>query len=169
MPRYTGSRVKGMARLLALLLVGLTTLAACSAGTDASQVKAVIEKSNHEQEDAFAARDPGIMEDAFTARAFAYMVRTNELLEQEGAVGIRLSQLEWVDVQVDSSSTAQATTFETWEQTDQDGNTYSSRDHNVYRLIKIGDSWKIDELTYPDKDQQPSPDSTIPTPSPPGP
>src|SRR5205807_2076755 len=91
----------------------------------------------------------------FTARAFAYMVRTNTLLEQEGAVGIRLMQLEWVDVSVDSTNTAQATTFETWEQTDQDGNTYSSRDRNVYRLIKIGNSWKIDELSYPDKDQQP--------------
>lgn len=169
MPRYTGSRVKGVARWLAALLFGLTALAACGNGTDVSQVKSIIEKSNHEQEDAFAARDPGIMSDAFTARAFAYMVRTNELLEQEGAVGIRLTQLEWVDVQVDSADTAEATTFETWEQTDQDGNTYSSRDRNVYRLIKVGDSWKIDELSYPDKDQQPTPDSTIPTPSPPGP
>ena len=147
-----------MARFLAAALVCLAALSACGNSTDVNQVKSIVEKSNHEQEDAFAAHDPGLMQDAFTARAFAYMVRTNDLLEQEGAVGIRLTQLEWVDVSVSSPTTAQATTFETWEQTDQDGNTFSSRDRNQYRLIKIGDSWKIDELNYPDKDLTPAPD-----------
>jgi hypothetical protein len=144
-----------MARVVALLLGALVVLAACGAGGDVAQIKSVIERSNHEQEDAFAAHDPTLMQDTHTARDFAYMARTNEMLEQEGAVGIRLLKLEWGDIKIDSA-TAEAETWETWEETDADGNTYSSRDRNVYRLVKVGDSWKIDEVTYPDKEETPT-------------
>src|SRR2546421_11582914 len=117
-----------MARLVALLLGALVVLAACGASGDAAQIKSVIEKSNHEQEDAFAAHDATLMQDTHTARDFAYMLRTNETLEQQGAVGIRMVNLEWGDITVDSASSAQAETFETWEEIDNEGNTISSRD-----------------------------------------
>ena len=166
LPRYTPRRVKGMARILALLLVALTALAACGTSNDVGQIKATIEKSNHEQEDAFAANDPSLMQDTHTARDFAYMVRTNEVLQQEGAVGIRLVKLEWGPVDVESSTTAQAETWETWEETDQDGNTVSSRDRNVYTLLKVGRDWKIDEVSYPDKEETPTDESGSPAPAP---
>ena len=145
-----------MARVVALLVGALVVLAACGSGGDVAQIKAVIERSNHQQEDAFAAHDPTLMEDTHTARDFAYMVRTNEVLEQEGAVGIRLLKLEWGNIKVDSGITAEAETWETWEETDQDGNSYSSRDRNIYRLVKVGNSWKIDEVSYPDKEEAPT-------------
>ncbi len=143
---------------MALLLASLVAFAACGNSTDVSQIKSVIERSNHEQEDAFAAHDPSLMQDTHTARDFAYMLRTNETLEQEGAVGIRLVKLEWGDIKVDSATSAQAETFETWEETDQEGNTVSTRDRNVYRLLKVGADWKIDQVEYPDKQDQPSGD-----------
>lgn len=146
-----------MARLLAALIVAGLALAGCGSTGDVSQIKSLIEKSNHEQEDAFAAHDPSIMQDTFTASGFAYMVRTNDILEQEGTVGIRLLKLEWVDVKMDSASVAEAETWETWEQTDEDGNTYQSRDRNAYKLLKLGSSWKINEVSYPDRqDEQPA-------------
>jgi hypothetical protein len=162
-PWLYSSRVKAMARVVALLLVTLTCLAACGNSGDVAQIKAVIEKGNHEQEDAFAAHDPTLMQDTHTARDFAYMVRTNESLDQEGAVGIRMMKLEWGNIQFDSASSAEAETWETWEETDQDGNTASSRDRNVYRLLKVGSEWKIDQVAYPDKQDQPSDQPSIPS------
>jgi len=142
--------------VLAVFLLALVGLSACGSSNDVSAIKAVIEKGNHEQEDAFAAHDPTLMQDTHTAKDFAYMVRTNEVLEQEGAVGIRLLNLEWGTIDLQSSTQAQAETWETWEETDQEGNTVSSRDRNVYTLVKVGNSWKIDSVAYPDKPEQPS-------------
>lgn len=156
-----------MARV-ALLLAALVGLAACSASSDNAQIKGVIEKLDHEQEDAFAAHDPTIMQDSLTASHFATMVQTNEALEQEGAVGIRLVKLEWGQIDVESSTAAKAETWETWEETDQDGNTVSTRDRNVYKLLKIGGSWKVDGDTYPDKQEQPADQSGSPAPAPNG-
>jgi len=103
------------------------------------------------------------MQDTNTARNFATMARTNDEFAAQGGVGIRLVNLEWGDVQVTSSTTATATNWETWEQTDTNGNTQSSREREIYRLLKVGDSWKIDEIDYPDADQERS--SVTPSPS----
>ncbi|HEX6513860.1 MAG TPA: hypothetical protein VF157_16270 [Chloroflexota bacterium] len=157
--------MKAVARVFAIILVAVMAFTACGRASDVNQIKAVIEKSNHEQEDAFAAHDPSLMQDTHTARDFAYMVRTNEVLEQEGAVGIRLMQIEWGKVDVQSDTAAQAETFETWEETDQDGNTVSTRDRNIYRLLKIGGQWKIDEVIYPDKQETPTEDTGSPAPA----
>ena len=159
--------MKGIARA-ALLAVALLGLAACGGSSDNAQIKAVIEKLDHEQEDAFAAHDPSIMQDSLTASHFATMVQTNEALEQEGAVGIRLVKLEWGQIDMQSNTAAQAETWETWEETDQDGNTVSTRDRNIYKLLKIGGSWKVDADTYPDKQDQPVDSSGSPIPAPSG-
>ncbi len=134
-------------------------LAGCGSG-DVGQIKAVIERANHEQEDAFAARDASIMQDTSTAANFVAMTRRNEEIAADGTVGIRLAKLEWGDVRVTSATTAEATTWETWEETDQSGQTLSVRDRNVYSLLKVGSSWKIENITYPDRQtasDQPSP------------
>jgi hypothetical protein len=157
-----------MARVVALLIVALTGLAACGASSDTAQIKAVIEKLDHEQEDAFAAHDPTIMQDSLTASHFANMVQTNEALLREGTVGIRLVKLEWGQIDVQSPTAAQAETWETWEETDQDGNTVATRDRNLYKLLKIGGSWKVDADVYPDKQDQPVDQSGNPIPAPSG-
>lgn len=159
--------MRGIARA-ALLAVALLGLAACGGSSDNAQIKAAIEKLDHEQEDAFAAHDPSIMQDSLTASHFATMVQTNEALEQEGAVGIRLVKLEWGQIDMQSTTAAQAETWETWEETDQDGNTVSTRDRNIYKLLKIGGSWKVDADTYPDKQDQPVDSSGNPIPAPSG-
>ncbi|MBV8087591.1 MAG: hypothetical protein JO247_22510, partial [Chloroflexi bacterium] len=46
------------ARLLAILFMAILALSACGSQGDTGQIRAVIEKADHEQEDAFAARDP---------------------------------------------------------------------------------------------------------------
>jgi hypothetical protein len=159
MPSLYSLRVKAVARVLAAILATAVALAACGNSTDLGQIKSVIEKSNHEQEDAFAAHDPSIMQDTFTASGFAYMVRTNDVLEQEGTIGIRLLKLEWGNVKMVSATSAEAETFETWEQTDEDGNTYQTRDRNSYKLLKVGPNWKINEVAYPDRDEMLPPPS----------
>ena len=157
-----------MARVAALLVAALIGLSACGTTSDSAQIKAVIEKLDHEQEDAFAAHDPAIMQDSLTASHFTTMVQTNEALSQEGAVGIRLTKLEWGQIAVQSSTQAEAETWETWEETDQDGNTVSTRDRNLYKLLKIGGSWKVDADVYPDKQDQPPDGSGPPAASPGG-
>ena len=143
-----------VARLVALFAGATLALAACGSQADADQIKAVIEKADHEQEDAFAARDPAIMADSNTAKNFATMARTNDEFAAQGIVGIRLTKVEWGDVSVSSSTTATAVNWETWEQTDSGGNVQSSREHEVYTMLKVGDGWKIDQIDYPD---EPSP------------
>jgi hypothetical protein len=155
-----------MARVLATILVALLALSACANQGDIGEIKSVIEKANHEQEDAFAAHDPTLMQDTNTAQNFAFMVRTNDELAAEGTIGVRLTSLEWGQIKVLSPTTATAETWETWEQTDQDGNTYSERERNIYQMLRIGPSWKIDQITYPDREEMPQPeDSALPTPS----
>jgi hypothetical protein len=139
------------ARLLAIFFAATMALSACgSQGGDAAQIKSVIEKADHEQEDAFAARDPSLMMDTNTSKNFVAMSNNNEAFASQGIVGIRLTKLEWGDVKVTSPTTATASNWETWEQTDVDGNTQSSREHEVYTLLKVGDAWKIDGIDYPD-------------------
>ena len=154
-----------MARLLAAGCLALVVLTACGNQTDVAQIKAVIEKADHEQEDAFAAHDPTIMQDTNTARNFAVMVRTNEQFSADGIVGIRLTNLEWGDIQTSSDTKATATNWETWEQTDSDGNTQSSREREIYQLMKIGGSWKIDQIDYPDDTADGQSSSGQPSPS----
>ena len=148
--------MKALARVLAICLVALAGLAACGNGNDAAQIKAVIEKADHEQEDAFAARDASIMQDTNTARNFVVMARTNEQFLAQGVAGIRLTKLEWGGISITSATTATANNWETWEQTDMDGNSSSAREREVYKLLKIGGSWKIDEIDYPDQGQTPT-------------
>jgi hypothetical protein len=142
--------VMALTRLVAILFTALLVLSACGNQGDSAQIRAVIEKADHEQEDAFAARDASLMMDTNTAKNFVEMSNNNEEFASQGIVGIRLTKLEWGEVNVTSPTTATATNWETWEQTDVDGNTQSSREHEVYTLLKVGDSWKIDNIAYPD-------------------
>ena len=154
--------------LAALLLPTATALAlsACGDQSSIAQIKAVIEKADHEQEDAVAAHDVSIMADTNTARNFAIMVQDNQEFAQQGVVGIRLMKLEWGPINITSPDTATAVNWETWEQTDANGNTISAREHEIFKLIKVGQSWKIDQITYPDQQQPSASRAGTPSPTP---
>ncbi len=140
--------MKAIARAMGLLLFALIGLTACQQSEN-GQIKAVIERLDHEQEDAFSAHDPKLMEDDSTAQNLTSVIQSNDDMASAGAVGIRLSKLEWGDIRVTSSSTATATTWETWDTTFADGQTFSDRQRNEYRLLKIGGSWKVDADDHP--------------------
>ncbi|MHB8619137.1 MAG: hypothetical protein ACYDAG_06140 [Chloroflexota bacterium] len=157
--------VKGWASALVVVSV-LLSLTACAGQGDVAHIRATIEKLNHEQEDAFASRNPSLMEDTSTAQNFATMVQANQGLVAQGVVGIRLLKLEWGPVKVLSANAAVATTWETWQTTYRNGQSTTSRDQNNYKLVKVGHSWKVDSDVNP---QQPgAPAQPTPTARPSG-
>ncbi|MDE3075258.1 MAG: hypothetical protein KGJ86_07495 [Chloroflexota bacterium] len=146
--------MKAIAWAMGVCMCAVFALTAC--GRDnVAQVKAAIERANHEQEDAFTAHNPDLMADTSTAQNFAVMVRSNEDIAAAGVVNIKLDKLEWGEINVLSPDAATATTWETWDSTFSDGQTISDRERNDYKLVKIGQSWKIDEIHHPDSEAQP--------------
>ncbi|MGH2461225.1 MAG: G1 family glutamic endopeptidase [Chloroflexota bacterium] len=142
-------------------------------GSAAKQaIEAVIQKANNEQEQAFASQDDAVMRDTATSGYYAQLVQTNRGLVDGGVSSIKLIKLEWGPMTLQSTTTAQATTFETWRTVFQDGTTEQDRERNVYTLVQEGGAWKIQDDAHPDSqlDQpggNPVPGSPGQSPSPP--
>ena len=90
-------------------------------------IQQVIQRSNDEQVQAIAARDPSLMADTLTSDHYQELVQINQKLLDSGVASIKLVKLEWGAITVDAS-TASATTYETWTTTLADGRTDQSRD-----------------------------------------
>jgi biopolymer transport protein ExbD len=118
----------------------------------ATAVQQVIQRSNDEQVQAIANRDPSLMADTLTADHYQELVQINQSLLDAGISSIKLVKLEWGAVAVDGSS-ATATTFETWTTTFRDGSTDQSRDRNDYSLVLDNGAWKIRTDAHPDEPQ----------------
>ena len=114
-----------------------------------ADIKAVIEKANQEQQDAFAKKDPTLMKDTATASHYREMVQINRDMANSGVSAIKLVKIEWGDISLTNPTTARATTFETWQATYRDGSTDQSRDENVYTLVKEQGAWKIQSDDHP--------------------
>ena len=84
-----------------------------------------------------------------TDRYYRDMVRTNQDLLNNGVTSIKLEQIEWGAINV-TGNFAQATSWESWATSTSDGRTVRSRDRNIYRLVRDGNSWKIDADDHPD-------------------
>src|SRR5215208_4274892 len=97
-------------------------------------IQQVIQRSNEQQAQAIAARDPSLMNDGVTSEHYQELVQINRGLLRAGVSGIQLVDLEWGPIAVDGSR-ATATTFETWTTTYGDGATERSRDRNDYGLV----------------------------------
>lgn len=170
--------------LVALVIVGLFALAglpgagpvqaggltfaanAASANSTAvAAIKAVVQKVNQEQQDAFAQGDPTIMRDTSTPGYYAQMAQTNQELAASGVTGIRLVSLQWGSVSLPDAATARATTYETWQTTYDDGSADRSRDRNVYTLVLSQGSWLIQSDVQPDANGSNPSASTAPSPS----
>ena len=116
-------------------------------GTSAA-IQQVIQRSNDEQVQAIAARDPSLMADTLTSDHYQELVQINQKLLDSGVSSIKLVKLEWGAITVDAS-TASATTYETWTTTLADGSTDQSRDRNDYRLVLDNGAWKISADIHP--------------------
>src|SRR6266567_142231 len=129
-------------------------------------IQQVIQRSNDEQVQAIAARDPSLMADTLTSDHYQELVQINQDLLNSGVASINLVKLEWGAVVV-NGSTATATTYETWTTTLSDGTTDQSRDRNDYSLVLDNGAWKIKSDDHPDQAQvtgRPGPSTTTPPP-----
>src|ERR1700716_3844555 len=107
-----------------------------------SAIQQVIQRSNDEQVQAIAAKDPSIMADTVTTDHFAELVQINQDLLDAGIANIQLVKLEWGAIAV-NGSTATATTYETWTTAFSDGSMDQSRERNDYSLVLDNGAWKI--------------------------
>jgi hypothetical protein len=112
-------------------------------------IQQVIQRSNDEQVEAIASRDPQKMSDTTTSDHLQELVQINQDLLDNGVSSIRLMRLDWGDIAV-NGTTATATTFETWRTTYSDGRTDQSRDQNDYTLVLDNGTWKIQTDAHPD-------------------
>jgi hypothetical protein len=129
-------------------------------------IQQVIQRSNEEQAQAIAARDPSLMSDTVTSDHFQDLAQTNQDLLDNGVISIKLVKLEWGAVAV-NGSTATATTYETWTTTLSDGTVDQSRDRNDYGLVLDAGAWKIKTNDHPDQAQaggRPNPNASSPPP-----
>lgn len=121
-------------------------------------IKSVILKANNEQAQAFTKNDPSLMQDTAVPSYYAKISNVNVQLAQGGVTAIKLINLRWGPVTVTGPTSADATTFETWQTTFANGATLRSTDRNVYTLSLTGGSWKIATDAHPSSqlDQPPS-------------
>jgi hypothetical protein len=138
-----------------------------AAEQDASAaIQQVIQRSNDEQAQALAARDPSVMSDTATSERFQQLVQINQDLIDNGVIHIELVKLEWGAVAI-TGSTATATTYETWTTTLADGTVAQSRDRNDYGLVLDNGAWKIKTTDHPDQARasgRPAPSGASPPP-----
>jgi hypothetical protein len=121
-------------------------------------IQQVIQRSNEQQVQAIAARDPALMSDTVTDEHFQQLVEVNQSLLDHGVSSISLVGIEWGPVSV-SGSTATATTFETWRTRFDTGRVEQSRDQNDYTLVLDAGTWKIRANDHPE-----TPPAVSPTP-----
>jgi hypothetical protein len=125
-------------------------------------IKDVINKANDQQVQAFTKHDPSPMQSTATSDYYAKLQQINSDLENGGVAGIKLLKVEWGPISLQGATSAQATTFETWQTNYTDGSTDQSRDRNVYTLVSNNGAWKISDDVHPDSGiDTPSP-ATIP-------
>jgi hypothetical protein len=142
-----------------------TLVEAADQGPNAA-IQQVIQRSNDEQVQAIATRDPSAMADTLTGDHYQELVQINQDLLDNGVASIKLIKLEWGAVAIDGS-TATARTYETWTTTLSDGTTHQSRDRNDYSLVLDNGVWKISSDAHPDSTQvtgRPGPRTTTPPP-----
>ena len=144
--------VSGVRGLVAPTPAARTTTTTTTNTTDTAAVAAikdVIERANQAQAQALAKSDDTLMRDTATDSYYQELVQTNRDLANGGVTSIALTSVAWGDVIV-SGTTAQATTFETWRSTYNDGSTDQRTDRNEYTLVRQSGAWKISADVQPD-------------------
>jgi hypothetical protein len=145
---------------LARSLSGTPAATAATAGTtttaEQDAVKQIIESANQAQAKAFNNGDPTAMKANATDSFYTQLVQTNKDLAASGVTRIELVSTDFQSVSVNSTS-ATATTLETWRSTYTDGSTDEQTARNDYALVRQGGAWKIQTDDQPAAVSQPAP------------
>lgn len=128
-------------------------------------IQEVIQRSNAQQVQAIATKDPSVMADSVTSTHYDELVGVNQDLLVNGVSSIKLVNLEWGAITV-TGDTATAITYETWTTVFVDGSTMRSRDRNDYSLVLDNGVWKITADAHPGSGPTgfSTPPSTVPVP-----
>ncbi len=130
-----------------------------------SAVQAVIQLANQEQQQAFSKDNPTLMRSTATAAYYGQLVALDSTLRSSGITAIQLRSATFGQIAV-QSTTAQATTTETWQATFTGGSTATNTSLNNYSLVLVGGSWKISSDTQPRTNVPPPSTSPGGTPAP---
>jgi peptidase A4-like protein len=133
---------------------------ASPAGAAVEAIKAVIQQANQEQQQAVAAHDPTLMRDTATSTYYSQAVQSLNDLASSGVTAIQLVNLDWGPIALQGTTTAQATTVETWRTTFADGSTLQEADTNVYTLVLENSAWKVQDDQHPDSRRLQPPQDT---------
>ncbi len=133
-----------------------TTSATATSSVDVSTIENVIQKANQEQVQAVATKDTTVMQDTATTSFYQQSVQTLNDLLNAGVTSIQLVDLKWGPLKLTNSSTAQATTYETWSTTFSDGSTMQETDTNIYTLVLQSGAWKVQDDQHPNPNNQQS-------------
>jgi hypothetical protein len=136
-----------------------------SAATEQA-IKAVIQRGNEEEVQAFAQHDPTLMRDTSTPDYYSQLAQSYNDMASSGVASIELIKLDWGSIKLLGSNGAQAITYETWGTTLSDGSTLQETDTNVYTLTLQSGTWLVQADEHPDGRQQGAPagNSVAPTP-----
>src|SRR2546422_2491832 len=144
------SFVSGARGLVAPPPAARTTTTTNTTGTaTVAAIKDVIQRANQAQARALAKSDDTVMRDTATESYYQELVQTNRDLASGGVTSIALTNIAWGDVIV-SGTTAQATAFETWRSTYNDGSNDERTDRNEYTLTQLSGAWRISADVQPD-------------------
>lgn len=113
-------------------------------------IQAVIQQANDAQARAFNQHQPALMKDTATSDYYTSLLQINSDLATNGVSAIRLLKLEWGPVNLTGATTAEATTYETWQTVFSEGGVERDRDRNVYQLVFENGAWKIQSDDHPD-------------------
>jgi hypothetical protein len=144
---------------LARSLTGATPATAATAAPTAVEqdaVKQIIESANQAQARAFNSGDPAAMKANATDSFYTQLLQTNRELAASGVTRIEIVSTDFQNVSV-NSTTATATTLETWRSTYTDGSTDEQSARNDYTLVRQGGAWKIQTDDQPAAATQPAP------------
>ncbi len=150
-----------------LVSTGAKTATTPASGTQsgsAAAVRAVIQLANQKQQQAFSQDKPTLMRGTATAAYYAQLVALDTRLRNSGVTAIQLRSATFGQVAV-QSTTAQATTTETWQATFKGGSTTTNTTVNNYNLVLVGGAWKISSDTQPRTNIPPSSTSPGSTPT----
>lgn len=112
-------------------------------------IKQVIQKANSEQEQAIASHDSSVMKDTSTDGYYEQISQDNQDALDSGVTAIKLVKIDFGSIGM-RGGTANATTFETWSTTYEDGTTDQETDRNLYTLVQQGGQWKIQRDEQPE-------------------
>ena len=131
--------------------------ATAAAGTPADPatqqaIQQLITDVNNAQVQAIQTNNPDVMAATATPQFYQDQMANNQDLVDGGVTDIKLVNIEWGPIVV-NGNTAEATDYETWSTTFQDGTTEQSRDRNIYTLINDNGTWKVQSDDHPDQQQ----------------